>query len=122
MPTSIPSVEIPDHADALRIGSPEGKRGPIDALDHPWMGSQNLVGFQMFPLAQQIEINLSELRGKSIGIMMGRLRPVGGDNLNLIRGEDRCDDTRSKDRDPREAAPWKQRQGRERDRQGRGFS
>ena len=65
---TIPSIEIPDDADPLRIGGPDGEGSSIDAIYYSRMSSKDFVGLQMFSLPKQIEVQLPERRGKRIRI------------------------------------------------------
>ena len=62
---AIPVVEIADHADALHRRCPHGKQATRHAIDGFQARAEHLPGFEMAPLADQIQVHFAQLRTQS---------------------------------------------------------
>ena len=59
MGTSIPAIEVTDHAYGPGIGRPDRKGDTRYASHDLGMGSQLFVGPQMGPLSEQVQIKVA---------------------------------------------------------------
>ena len=84
VPAGVPGVEIADHADAVRIGCPDGEIDPLDPIDRAELGPQLAVAVPVSPFGQQVEIEFGKQRRKRIGIVQHRLRSALGRHAQLI--------------------------------------
>ena len=81
---AIPPIEITHDADPLRIRSPDSKGCSGNTGYRPEMSAKNAVGLEMLTLTQEIEIHVSQRRGKGMGIRIGNHPPVGMRRLNRV--------------------------------------
>jgi hypothetical protein len=52
----VPAIEVPDHRNTLRIGSPHGKGSPLHPVDAEEMGTELVVEMEMTALLEQIDV------------------------------------------------------------------
>jgi hypothetical protein len=69
MAAAVPAVEIADHADPLGIGRPDREQRPGDPGHLVRPGAQQAVGVAVPALAEQVEIEVGELRPVGVGVM-----------------------------------------------------
>jgi len=65
---AVPIVEVAHHADAPGIGCQHREGDPRDAVQHHRVGAELLVEVHMRALAEQIEVEVGQHRGKTVGI------------------------------------------------------
>src|ERR1700730_11205684 len=68
-PPAIPGTEVADHADAARIGRPQGEGHALDPLVNEQMGAELLVACEMIPLGKQMNVELAKNRGETVNIV-----------------------------------------------------
>ncbi len=87
MAPTVPVVEGADHADARRIGRPDGEARATDAVAHLGMRAQLQVDAMVVALSEQVEVVVGEFRREVVGIGTHHARaiaiadaqPVGND-------------------------------------------
>src|SRR5262249_39200779 len=52
----VPTVEVPDHRDTLRIGRPDGKTGSFDTFERYGMRAQIFVDLDVDPFVGRITV------------------------------------------------------------------
>ena len=77
-------VEVPDHRDALGIGSPNGKVGPLHSAVLHHMRAELLVDLVMRAFVEEIDIHLAEHRPEAIRILLPPRFPEVAFHLQLI--------------------------------------
>ena len=65
----MPIIEVPYHADATGIGSPGGEAHATDALVLTAMGAHHAVKMFVPALCKQVQIQVTDHRGKPVGVM-----------------------------------------------------
>ncbi len=69
MAAPVPAVEIPHDADALGVGSPHRKQHPGHAIHPVLPRAQAAVGVPVLALAEEMQVEVGELRQEGVGIM-----------------------------------------------------
>ena len=64
----VPLVEIPDHADALRVRRPDGEARPVHAVDGPQLRAKLFVDPAFVALSKKKEIRLAQRRQKRVRV------------------------------------------------------
>ncbi len=83
---AVPAVEIANHADAARVGSPEGKVHSGDAFKRLHMRAKLFVSVVMAPFAHQVEIELGKEVREGVGIVRFPDVPVLVSKAEAIAG------------------------------------
>src|SRR5438874_2700362 len=73
MYSSIPAVEIADHADALRVGRPNCEINSRIAIDCPEMRAEFIVNAPVLSFHKQMQVDLAHDRAIAISIAHGPL-------------------------------------------------
>src|SRR2546423_14064263 len=84
MDAAVPAIEVAHNTDAPRAGGPDGEVNAADAFECDQVGAEFLVSIVMAALAHQIQIELAEHHGKSIGIEDFERLAEGRASLNLV--------------------------------------
>ena len=114
---AVPMVEIPDHADPLRIRGPHREMDAPEAGMGPQVGTEPLVIPIMRPFAEQVQIEVSQDRPECVGIdelpripfMILHAQPVG-ERFGAI-GEDGREEAVRVDRSIATRSPGSPRSG-----------
>ena len=69
MAAAVPIVEAADDADPPRVGRPDREGDARDTLDLAGMGAQMIIDAEILALPQQMEVELAEQAGETIGII-----------------------------------------------------
>jgi hypothetical protein len=88
MHTSVPAVEIPDHADAMGVRRPDGEVDAVGAADAHRVRAQLGVDPGVVPFAEQIEIEVGEDAAEPVGIVELGPVPVRVGHAQAIVGDD----------------------------------
>ncbi|OPZ67731.1 MAG: hypothetical protein BWY83_02531 [bacterium ADurb.Bin478] len=84
MLAAVPLIEIADHTDVARVRRPDGEIDSVHAVDGRGMAAEFFINGVVIPLAEQIEIQLAQLRQKKIRVMHKALVTVLRDDVQLI--------------------------------------
>ena len=68
MASPVPAVEIADHADALRVGRPDGEAGARHAVDRAQLRAELVVNPPLVALAEQVQVRLAQRRQERIRV------------------------------------------------------
>src|SRR3546814_18876133 len=66
---AVPAVEVAHHADALRVGRPDGEAHAFDAFDAARMRAALLEDAAVRPLGHQVTVALAEERREAVGVL-----------------------------------------------------
>ena len=66
---AVPAVEIPDDADAHCVRRPDREQGARDLVDRVKVRTEEPVGVPVPALAEQVQIEVAELRREGIGVV-----------------------------------------------------
>src|SRR3546814_11488994 len=66
---AVPAVEVAHHADALRVGRPDGEAHAFDAFDAARMRAELLEDAAVRPLGHQVKVELAEERREAVGVL-----------------------------------------------------
>ena len=65
----VPVVEVADHGDRLRGGSPNRERGAVDALELAHVRAEAAVDLLVAALAREVQVELADRRREAVGIL-----------------------------------------------------
>src|SRR3546814_8004744 len=96
---AVPAVEVAHHADALRVGRPDGEAHAFDAFDAARMRAELLEDAAVRPLGHQVKVELAEERREAVGVLdvprrvaEARAQPIGEGNRksNSLNSRPQC--------------------------------
>ena len=68
MAPPIPLVEVPYHADSLRIGRPDGKGDAVHAVKLQHVSAQFLVRAVIVAFAKEVQVEIAQHRRKGVDV------------------------------------------------------
>ncbi len=90
MPPSVPAVEAAHDAHRRRVGSPDGEEHALDAAAAPRSGAEHVVKAEVRALAEEEEIEISELGQEAVGIFADQARPIAQDRAEPVSEGGAC--------------------------------
>ena len=64
----VPVIEVSDDAGALGVWRPEGEQNASDAVYFVLAGAKKIVGMPVTSLAEQVKIEIADLRQEGVGV------------------------------------------------------
>src|SRR5450755_4225149 len=84
MDATIPSIEIPDDADALRVRRPNRKINSRDSADRAQLRAELLVKLMMISFGEEMQIHLAHDRAETIRIVQLMFSVVPRNDAHFI--------------------------------------
>jgi hypothetical protein len=84
--TAVPAIEIANDADAPSAGRPDGKMSAGDSVDGSDVSAELFVCVVVPAFAHEVQIELGELEGESVGVVALEFFAVFGDVTEAIAG------------------------------------
>ena len=98
MDPAIPTVEIANHADTLRVRRPYREVNATGIADRAHMRAELIVNLPMLSFGEKMQIDLAHDRAVLIGIACQVMRSVPGGNSEMVRKIPCCvPDSRAKE-------------------------
>src|SRR5947208_15150747 len=85
MDPAIPTVEIANHADALRVRRPYREVNATGIADRAHMRGELIVNLPMMSFGEKMQIDLAHDRAVLIGIACQVMRSVPGGDSEMVR-------------------------------------